>query len=93
VTLARLLAWGLIGTFSHRTQITSATGEREVDEELGSVLLPSSLWLGAVRSRIQWGWVPFWVSPVYRKMKGGSHFEYQVGPTNGVKNKGVDNHA
>lgn len=50
VTLASLHAWGLIGTLSHRTQITSATGEREEEEELGSGLLPSSLWLQDVRS-------------------------------------------
>lgn len=45
VTLARLLVWGLIGTFSHRTQFTSSTGEGEEEEELGRELLPSSLWL------------------------------------------------
>jgi hypothetical protein len=32
------------------------------------------------------GWVPFWVSPVHRKRRGGSRFEYQVGPTFSVKN-------
>jgi len=38
---------------------------------------------------IQWGWVPFWVSLVHRKMKGGSRFRYQVGPIPGVKNSAL----
>ena len=36
--------------------------------------------IGAVCLRIQWGWVPFSVSLVHRKMKGGSFFRHQVGP-------------
>ncbi len=56
-------------------------------KDKGSLLASVAVKRAIKKVRIQWGWVPFWVSPVHRKMKGGPRFQYQVGPIHGVKNK------